>query len=73
MLLTCGCLEMFHIALLGFGKHWSCMPYLQEMGNVLVAAAKDVYLGAMALGNQVGQYFRFQYVLLNGPNSIFTG
>lgn len=49
------------------------MPYLQEMGNVLVAAAKDVYFGAMALGNQVGQYFRFQYVLLNGPNSIFTG
>ena len=49
------------------------VPIVQELGNVFVAAARDVYFSAKTIGAGLNNYFNFQYIMLNGPNSIFTG
>lgn len=60
------------------GSHWCCCKRLfvsdvQTMGNVLLSAADDlVYWGAKWKSDMENQW-AYQYIALNGPQSIFWG
>lgn len=47
--------------------------WLQEMGNVLVAAGRDLYFQSATLGMEMNVTAIWQYVVQNGPESIFNG
>ena len=47
--------------------------HLQEMGNVLVSAGRDLYFQADKMGMEMNVTPIWQYIYLNGPKSIFDG
>lgn len=52
---------------------YSPLVGLQEMGNVLVSAGRDLYFAAATSGPEMKNTPIWRYIAENGPKSIFEG